>query len=331
MMTPKRAFIGVACLVCLALGSSLALAQQTYVLRLGHTIAVTSAIHLTAEFLAKNVKEKSNGRLEIQVFPASQLGDEKALGEAVQIGTVDIIYGGTPMFGRFAKEFNGLAGGYLFRDIDHMSKVMQGPIGKNELAQKLIDGMKVRPLMYTYEGTRHLTTTDKPVRHPADLKGLLVRVPPLPGYMETWKALGAPITAIAYSEVYMALKMGVAKGLENPIPLIHSMKFYEVQKYLVLNGHMVAVGVWGMNNAKFLSLPKDLQDILQAEATRAIDYATMLTVNQEKDLVPELKKYMTFIEVDRAEWQKAAQQGGLDAWFVQQLGADLYKRILETR
>jgi len=331
MITPKRAFIGVACLVCLALGSSLALAQQIYVLRLGHTIAPTSSINLAAELLAKNVKEKSNGRLEIQVFPASQLGDERALGEAVQIGTVDIIYGGTPMFGRFAKEFNGLAGGYLFRDLDHMSKVMQGPIGKNELSQKLIGGMGVRPLGYSYEGTRHLTTTDKPVRHPADLKGLLVRVPPLPGYMETWKALGAAITPIPYSETYMALKMGVAMGLENPIPLIYSMKFYEVQKYLVLTGHMVAVGVWGMNNAKFLSLPKDLQDILQAEATRAIDYGTTLTVNQEKDLVPELKKYMTFIEVDRAEWQKAAQQGGLDAWFVQQLGADLYKRILETR
>jgi len=330
MRRATRFFLVTACLMAIPLvaGSTWA---QTYTLRLGHNQAVTGPVNLTAEYFAKNVKEKSNGRLEIQVYPAAQLGDERQLGEAVQIGTVDIMYGQTPMFGRFVREFNGLEGGYLFRDVDHMLKVMQGPIGKNELNQKLIEGMKVRALAYTYAGTRHLTTTDKAVQHPADLKGLLIRVPQLDTYMVTWKALGASTTGIAYSETYMALKMGVAKGLENPIPLIHAMKFYEVQKYLVFTGHAVACGVWSMNNAKFLSLPRDLQDILQAEATRAIDYANTLHVNQEKDLLPELKKYMTFIEVDKAEWQKTAQQGGMDAWFAQQFGADLYKRILETK
>jgi tripartite ATP-independent transporter DctP family solute receptor len=331
MITLKRFLVCAACFVCLVFGSSLALAQQNYVLRLGHNNAVTHPVNLTAEYFAKNVKEKSNGRLEIQVYPAAQLGDERQLGEAVQIGTVDIMYGQTPMFGRFVKEFNGLEGGYLFRDIDHMMKVMQSPIGKNELNQKLIEGMKVRALAYTYAGTRHLTTTDKAVQHPADLKGLLIRVPQLDTYMATWKALGASTTGIAFNETYMALKMGVAKGQENPIPSIYAMKFHEVQKYLVFTGHAVACGVWSMNNAKFLSLPKDLQDVLQAEAARAIEYAQTLFVNQEKDLLPELKKYMTFVEVDKAEWQKAAQQGGMDEWFAQQLGADLYKRILETK
>jgi tripartite ATP-independent transporter DctP family solute receptor len=235
------------------------------------------------------------------------------------------------MFGRFVKEFNGLEGGYLFRDIDHMLKVMQGPIGKTELNQKLIDGMKVRALTYTYAGTRHLTTSDKAVQHPADLKGLLIRVPQLDTYMATWKALGASTTGIAFNETYMALKMGVAKGQENPIPSIYAMKFHEVQKYLVLTGHAIACGVWSINNARFQGLPKDLQEILEAEGARAPEFAYTQFTNQEKELLPELKKSMTFIEVDKAEWQKAAQEGGMDAWFTQQLGADLYKRILETR
>ena len=123
MINLKRFLVCAACLVSLVFGSTLALAQQTYTLRLGHNNAVTHPVNLTAEFIAKNVKEKSNGRLEIQVFPAAQLGDERALGEAVQIGTVDIMYGQTPMFGRFVKEFNGLEGGYLFRDIDHIYKM----------------------------------------------------------------------------------------------------------------------------------------------------------------------------------------------------------------
>jgi TRAP-type C4-dicarboxylate transport system substrate-binding protein len=212
-----------------------------------------------------------------------------------------------------------------------MLKIMQGPIGKTELNQKLIEGMKVRALAYSYAGTRHLTTSDKAVQHPADLKGLLIRVPQLDTNIVTWKALGASTTGIAFNETYMALKMGVAKGQENPIPSIYAMKFHEVQKYLVLTGHAIACGVWSINNAKFQSLPKDLQEILEAEAARATEYAYTQFMNQEKDLLPELKKSMTFIEVDKSEWQKAGQQGGMDVWFAQQLGADLYKRILETK
>ena len=331
MIILKRFLVSAACLVCLVCGSSLALAQQTYTLRLGHNNAITHPVNLTAEYFAKNVKEKSNGRLVIQVYPAAQLGDERQLSEAVQIGTVDIMYGQTPMFGRFVREFNGLEGGYLFRDLDHMMKVMQGPIGKNELNQKLIEGMKVRALAYTYAGTRHLTTTDKAVQHPADLKGLLIRVPQVETNLVTWKALGASTTGIAFNETYMALKMGVAKGQENPVPSIYAMKFHEVQKYLVFTGHAIACGVFSINDPKFLSLPKDLQDILQAEAGRLTDYAQKQFLEQEKDLLPELKKYMTFVDVNTAEWQKAAQEGGMDEWYTKQFGADLYKRILNTK
>ncbi len=331
MITSRRAVICAVCLVSLVFGSSLALAQQTYTLRLGHNNAISHPVNQTAEFFAKNVKEKSNGRLVIQVYPAAQLGDERQLSEAVQIGTVDIMYGQTPMFGRFVKEFNGLEGGYLFRDLDHLMKVMQGPIGKNELNQKLIQGMKVRALAYTYAGTRHLTTSDKAVQHPADLKGLLIRVPQVETNLVTWKALGASTTAIAFNETYMALKMGVAKGQENPIPSIYAMKFHEVQKYLVFTAHAIACGVYSINEAKYQSLPKDLQDILQSEAPKTIEYAQKLFLDQEKDLLPELKKTMTFVEVNTAEWQKAAQENGMNEWYTSQFGADLYKRILNTK
>jgi tripartite ATP-independent transporter DctP family solute receptor len=315
--------------VCAALAfSQPAPAQTTF--RLGHNNAVTHPVNLAAEQFAKRVKERTNGQVVIQVYPAAQLGDERQLGEALQLGTVDMMWSSGPMLGRYVSSFNGLEGGYLFRDQDHLFKVVRGPIGQ-ELNDQLVKGIGVRVLDFHFAGERHLTTSNKPVRQPADLKGMLIRVPQLDNYMATFKALGASTVGIAFNETYMALKMGVAEGQENPIASIYAMKFYEVQKYINLTSHIFATGIYSMNNQKFLALPANFQTILQEEARSAGDYASSLYNKQAEELVPELKKSMTFVEVDKAAFQKAAQAGGMDDWFVKQFGADLYKRIKETR
>ncbi len=305
-------------------------AQQPITLRLGHNNAVTHPVNLATEDFAKRVRERSNGQLQIQVYPAAQLGDERQLGEAIQVGTVDIMYGQTSMLGRFVPEFNGLEGGYLFRDKEHMFKVMQGPIGK-ELNEKMIKGLNVRILTYSFAGERHLTTTKKQVNAPADLKGLLLRVPQIESSIATWQALGASTVGIAFNETYMGLKMGVAEGQENPIASIYAMKFHEVQKYLMFTSHVIACGIWSISERKFQSLPPNLQQILLEEAPKSAALKDQLFVKQEQEFLPELKKTMTFVDVDKAAFQKAAIAGGLGDWFVKYLGKDLYQRIVDTR
>jgi tripartite ATP-independent transporter DctP family solute receptor len=312
-----------------ASASGVALAQ-THTFRFGHNNAVTHPVNLAAEQFAKRVKERTNGQIVIQVYPAAQLGDERQLGEALQVGTVDMMWSSGPMLGRYVPPFNGLEGGYLFRDQEHLFKVVRGPIGK-ELNEQLIKGIGVRVLDYHFAGERHLTTSNKPVRVPADLKGMLIRVPQLDNYMATFKALGASTVGIAFNETYMALKMGVAEGQENPISSIYAMKFHEVQKYINLTSHIFATGIYSMNNKKFLALPANFQAILIEEAASAGEYASSLYNKQADELVPELKKSLTFVEVDKAAFQKAAQTGGMDEWFVKQFGKEMYQRIKDTK
>lgn len=305
-----------------------ALAQSTF--RLGHNNAVTHPVNLAAEQFAKRVKERTNGQVVIQVYPAAQLGDERQLGEALQLGTVDMMWSSGPMLGRYVASFNGLEGGYLFRDQAHLEKVVKGPIGQ-ELNEQLIKGIGVRVLAYHFAGERQLTTSTKPVRKPEDLKGMLIRVPQLDNYMVTFKALGASTVGIAFNETYMALKMGVAEGQENPIASIYAMKFHEVQKYLNLTSHIFATGIYSMNDKKYQALPANFQTILREEAQSAGDFAASLYNKQAEELVPELKKTMTFVEVDKPAFQRAAKAGGMDDWFVKQFGKDLYQRITDTK
>jgi tripartite ATP-independent transporter DctP family solute receptor len=266
----------------------------------------------------------------IQVFPAAQLGDERALGEGLRVGTIDLMWGVSSMVGQFAPEFNGLEAGYLFRDRDHQTKVHHGPIG-DELNQRLIQKIGVRVLAFHFAGERHLTTSTKAVRRPEDLKGMLIRVPQLEGSMQSFKALGASVTGIAFNEVYMALKMGLAEGQENPLVSIYAMKFHEVQKYLSLTAHILSNGIVVMNNQKYLSLPPEAQKALLEEARAAGEYTGNLYAKQGDELIPELKKFLTFIEVNKAEFQQTSQRGGMDEWYTKQFGAELYKRIQETK
>ena len=325
----SRLAVGFMALSIVAGATGVAFAQ-THTFRFGHNNAVTHPVNLGAEQFAKRVKERTNGQVTIQVYPAAQLGDERQLGEALQVGTVDMMWSSGPMLGRYVAPFNGLEGGYLFRDQEHLYKVVRGPIGQ-ELNEQLIKGIGVRVLDYHFAGERHLTTTNKAVRTPADLKGMLIRVPQLDNYMATFKALGASTVGIAFNETYMALKMGVAEGQENPISSIYAMKFHEVQKYINLTSHIFATGIYSMNNKKFLALPANFQAILQEEAASAGAYASSLYNKQADELVPELKKYMTFVEVDKVAFQKAAQAGGMDEWFVKQFGKEMYQRIKDTK
>ena len=205
-------------------------------LKWAHVYEVSEPYHTEALWAAEEIKKRTDGKYEIQVFPASQLGNEPQINEALGLGTVDIIYTGAAFVGGVHKPLSISNAPYIFRDFDHWkayraSKLFQG------LATGYEQRTGHRIVALTYYGERHLTS-NKEIKGPDDLKGMKLRVPQAPLYVLFAKIYGANPTPIAFAEVYLALQQGTVDGQENPLPTILAKKFYEVQKYIHLTGHI---------------------------------------------------------------------------------------------
>ena len=220
--------------VVLAVFATGAMAQTK--LKWAHVYETSEPYHTAAVWAAGEIKKRTNGRYDIEVFPASTLGKETDINQGLTLGTVDIIYTGQLFAGR---TYGPLAIGgapFMFRDFDHWKRYATSP-----LFQQLGDGYQKaggnKVVAITYYGERHVTS-NKPINKPEDMKGLKIRVPDAPLYTMFPRAVGANPTPIAFAEVYLALQNGTVDAQENPLPTIDAKKFYEVQKYIVLTGHI---------------------------------------------------------------------------------------------
>lgn len=205
-------------------------------LKFAHVYEVSEPYHAQALWAAKEINKRTNGRYEVDVFPASSLGKETDINQALSLGTIDIIYTGNLFAGRSYGPLSIAGAPFMFRDLAHW-KVY----AKSDLFKDLTAGYKEKTghqiVATTYYGSRH-TTSNKPINTPADMKNLKIRVPNAPLYMMFPKAVGANPTPLAFAEVYLALQQGVVDAQENPLPTIQAKKFYEVQKYINLTGHI---------------------------------------------------------------------------------------------
>jgi TRAP-type transport system periplasmic protein len=168
---------------------------------------------------------------------------------------------------------------YAIRDSDHLAKVAGGPIGK-EIEEHIINVAGLKPLAWFERGARNLTT-NVPVRHPDDLKNLIIRVPNVSLFVATWNALGAKPTPMSFSEVFTALQQSTIHGQENPLALIRNAGLHEVQKYCNLTEHVKGWAYVVMGNKKFESLPQDLQQVILESAEIMQAYEHELYLEQE--------------------------------------------------
>lgn len=189
----------------------------------------------TALKFAELVKEKTNGVIEVKVFPNEQLGNEMELLNMIQTGTVDLTITGESM-ANWAPKAALMAVPYTFNNTKHMQSVIESKLG-TEIKAEIIEKVGVTPLYYHLRLPRNLTT-NKPIRTPADVKGLKMRVPNVPLFLDSWKEIGAFPQALAFSEVFTALQQGTIDAQENPYDLIYSAGFYEVQQYVNETEHV---------------------------------------------------------------------------------------------
>src|SRR6187397_1526301 len=212
-----------------------ALAQTK--LKWAHVYETSEPYHTAAVWAAAEIKKRTNGRYDVEVFPASTLGKETDINQGLTLGTVDIIYTGQLFAGR---TYGPLAIGgapYMFRDFAHWQKFSTSPLFAelSEGYRQKSGGNKV--VAITYYGERHVTS-NKPINKPEDMKGLKIRVPDAPLYTMFPRAVGANPTPIAFAEVYLALQNGTVDAQENPLPTIDAKKFYEVQTHINITAHI---------------------------------------------------------------------------------------------
>ncbi len=303
-MKKRSSFRLIAACALLATGlGQFSLAQAQTKLKWAHVYEVSEPYHKWSVWAGEEIKKRTSGRYDIQVFPASTLGKESDINQGLQLGTVDIIISGASFA---ARSFPRIGVGYYpytFRDSDHLLKY-----AKSDVFKELADGYKqktgIQTVAVTYYGARH-STSNKAFKNCDEMKGLKMRVPDVPAYMALPRACGANPTPIAFAEVYLALQNGTVDAQENPLPTIEAKKFFEVQKNIILTGHIldslvtqVGPHVWNkLSDAD----KKVFTDVMQEAAASA----TADIKKREGELVDEFKKKgINMITVNRDEFRE---------------------------
>ncbi|MGO1344488.1 C4-dicarboxylate ABC transporter [Chromohalobacter japonicus] len=276
-----------------------------YTLKFGHLANEENIWNKAAERFKKVVEEESDGRIDVQIFPNEQLGTEMEVINSIQLGTADMTITGESLQ-NWAPKAAMMAVPYAFRDSEHMRKAVEGDIGK-QIEQQIEEKAGLVPIAWFERGPRELTS-NQPIKKPSDLDGLRLRVPNVPLFVDTWQALGAKPTPMAFSEVFTSLQQGTIDGQENPLSLIESASFNEVQDYVNMTDHVRSWIYVVIGKNKLESMPEDLQEVVLDAAQQMQSYETKLFDEDQKRLRNALEEAgMEFVEVDQKAFADEAE------------------------
>jgi tripartite ATP-independent transporter DctP family solute receptor len=283
-----------------------------------------------AQKFADLIKERTNGRIQITIYPDSQLGKgEREMLEGLQQGTIDIYVGSTGPVGNFSPSMNILDIPFLFRDFAHVDKTLDGPIGQNLL--KDLEKANLIGLAFWENGFRHLTNSKVAVKKPEDGKGLKIRVMENKVHLLAWKTAGLNPTPMAWGEVYPALQQKVIDGQENPVAVFYASKFWEVQKFFSLTQHVYSPAPFIVSKKRWDAMPKADQELFRKTAMEVAQFQRKINRDAEEAKLKEMEgKGLTVIrDVDKAAWQKAMQPAFDE--FAKQFGKDKIDAIVNTK
>jgi tripartite ATP-independent transporter DctP family solute receptor len=273
-------------------------------LKWAHVYETSEPFHRWSVWAGDEIKKRTNGRYEVQVFPASSLGKESDINQGLTLGTVDIILSGSSFAGNTYKPLAVTYFPFIFRDSEHQLKYAKSDVFK-ELARDYDAKSGNHITALTYYGARHVTS-NKPVRTPADMKDLKIRVPDAPAYLAFPKSLGANATPIAFAEVYLALQNGTVDAQENPLPTILAKKFFEVQKNISLTGHIVDSLLTIVGGSLWSKLSDADKKIFSEVMEDAAEKAGREIIASETRLADEFKqKGINVITVDKNAFREA--------------------------
>ncbi len=297
----------------LVLGLALALvglpgpgwAGEKVTLKIGHVLDTKHPYHIGAEHFAKRLRELSGDRIDAQVYPSSQLGNEREMVEAIQFGTVESAGITTAIVSRFVRELEIFNLPFLFRDFAHVYSVLDSPFGEelNQAAQK--KGLRI--VGFWVGGTRSVYAR-KPISDLASLKGLKIRTMETPLLLATWKAMGTIPTPIPFSEVYTSIQQGVVDGGEGNVISYNSMKFDEVAPHLSHIKYLHTITALLIGEKLFQAQPPELQKAILQAGKESVPVERKANEDDEAKIVETLRaKGRTVVLPDIAPFQKAVE------------------------
>lgn len=318
--TFSRTLLAAACLLCTAGAQA-----QAVKLTLGHGAAIGNPRHEASVKFAEVVKAKSGGRIEVQVAPSAQLGDDAAMVTALRTGALDISANSQGAVANAIPEYAAYGMPFLFSSPAAAFKLLDGPLGK-ELADKSAE--KGLVLLGTWDnGIRQMTNGKRPITKVDDMKGLKMRVPPDATLVDIMKALGAESQQVKFAELYVALQQGVVDGQENPLVNIHASKLYEVQKHLALTNHQFQMTPFLMSKRSWDKLGEADRKAVVEAAAEATALQRKLSQEADEKLLADLKaKGVQVTTPDRAAFAKATAEV-VDKWTAGPIGPYVKKVV----
>lgn len=294
-------------------------------IEVGHSTTLDSHYGMGMTRFGEVLEELSGGEMTLVQHPASALGGERELIEAVQIGTLDMVITSTGPLPNFVPETQVLDLPFLFRDYDHARGVLDGDLGKELLGKVEEAGFKA--LAWTENGFRHITNSQRPIRAPADLSGLKIRTMENPIHLRAFEALGAAPTPMSFAELFTALQQGVVDAQENPIVVISVSNFSEVQGHLTLSGHLYSPAIILMSQDLWSNLSEEEQGWVMEAARASVDVTRGRVTELEETGVDKLREegMEVVTEIDREAFEAAVQPAYEQ--YTSQFGDELIERI----
>lgn len=310
--------------------SAVAMAKNPIVMSLSYGGADGSEEDIAAKKFEQLLEERTKGKIDVVLFGNEQLGKEVDVVTSLELGTVNMAIMGATVHQQAAPEYNIWSAYYIFKNRAEVLQIMNGPVGE-KVSEAMLKNKGIRMLGIGLRGPRNLTS-DRPIRTPEEVKGLKIRIPLQPIYVKSWEALGAKPQAIAYGELYTALKQGIVEAQENPLAYIYAPAFYEVQKYVNVTEHQRSFFTYVVSEKFFQRLDQGLQQVLLEVAQETCDFHNNLQKAKEADWKNRLEeKGMVFVQADQAAFRKALQdipQQFADKWapgFYQEILSELSK------
>lgn len=305
------------------------MAKAEYVINAGIGLNDKSAQYKSLEYFKELVEKNSDGRIKVNLYHSSQLGDDREMMEALQMGIQEMTCPSTAPIAPFVNGFKVFDLPFLFPSNEAADYVLDGPVGQGLLKQ--LEDIGIIGLAYWENGYRQLTNSVRPVRTPADVKGLKIRTMENPIHLAAWKAMGANPTPMAFGELFSAMQQGVVDGQENPWGTIYLQNFFEVQNYATDTGHVYSPFVLMISKKFWDKLPADLQTVIKDAAELSKDHNRKLNRKMNAEYLEKLKEKMNVTILtpeERAAFQEAVQP--VYDQFAGEIGVELINKVQEA-
>jgi C4-dicarboxylate-binding protein DctP len=305
--------------------------DETYTIRIAHLVPEEQSSHIAAVTFKEKLEKESDGRIKVELYPNGQLyGSDREAIEAVQLGNIEMTIPAVAPLASFNEKFMVFDLPFLFNNHEAAYKALDGELGQELM--KDLEKNDIKGFVFGENGFRHMSNNKGPIERPADIEGQKFRTLENPLHTDTFKAFGANASPFAFGELYTALQQGTYDAMECPVSLYYTNKFYEVQDYLSMTGHVYAATALLMNNDYYNDLPEDLQKLVTEASEEYREEQRGLAQKQDVEFLNKLKesgmKVNELTDEQRGKFREAASS--VYDKYVDRIGQDLVDKALEA-